>query len=188
MVENNNILDIKVKPHSNEPSSVIVGSFFNGLQVPETTDFQIYKHKKRSNELVLHGENDKLEYNGSTAKDDQKYCVGIYDPSTKSLELLNAALIPSKITSKSRRHLKRPAIKSADVLRNQQRAMLGQEFGTKKVKKALASMERNKIDSSKLQGEEFEIIENLKETTKSLPTKEAMQKEMDENRVIPLIS
>jgi DNA-directed RNA polymerase I subunit RPA49 len=67
------------------------------------------------------------------------------------------------------------------VLRNQ----LGTAFGTKKAKKALSDLERNKIDADKLQDYESAIIDNIKVTTESLPTREKREEQLSGDRPIP---
>lgn len=42
-------------------SQVAVGAFFNGLNIPEDTEFNLYKHKSKP-QFELQGENDTLEY------------------------------------------------------------------------------------------------------------------------------
>lgn len=65
------------------------------------------------------------------------------------------------------------------------RNQLGTAFGTKKAKKALTDLEKNKIDADKLQDYESAIIDNIKVTTESLPTREKREEQLSGERPIP---
>ena len=73
-------IDLKVSSVSTDPS-VVVGAFFNGLEIPKNTLFDLYKHPSED-EYLLHGENSTLEYNGLTLdnQDNNDYVVALYDP------------------------------------------------------------------------------------------------------------
>ncbi|OWB79903.1 hypothetical protein B5S32_g4143 [[Candida] boidinii] len=180
-------LPVTTVKSSEDVPSVVIGSFFNGLEVPASSEFELYKHKKRDGYL-LHGENDgPLEYNGllEDANNSQKYCIAVYDPSHKSIELINSLVIPTKVTSKEKRKLKGPKVKQLNVRNNIQRNALGEAFGTKKAKKAIADMERNRIDSGKLEEEQVVIIDSIRSNTSNMPTKQEMEDTMNKDRLIP---
>ncbi|EMG51079.1 DNA-directed RNA polymerase I 49 kDa polypeptide, partial [Candida maltosa Xu316] len=152
-----------------------VGSFFNGLTVPSSAEFDLYKHKKRD-DYVLHGETETLDYNGES-NNENEYVVAIYDPNTKSVELYKTPYVSTKVTAKSNRIYKGPKIKSKGVRNINQRNALGEAFGTKKAKSAITNLEKNRIDSEKLQDFELDIVDSVKETTRDLPsTKEEASK------------
>ncbi|RLV93625.1 DNA-directed RNA polymerase I subunit RPA49 [Spathaspora sp. JA1] len=178
--------NIRVVSLTEEPV-VTVGSFFNGLSVPSSTEFDLYKHKKHNN-FVLHGESDTLDYNGESLADDQNdYVVGVYDPVHKSVELFKSPYLATKVTAKRNRVYKGPKVRQAGVRNITQRNALGEAFGTKKAKAAISNLEKNRIDAEKLQGMEMDIVDSVKESTQDLPTKEKMAQEVVNDRPTPLV-
>lgn len=177
--------DITIAGFHEEP--LVVGSFFNGLQIPESTQFDLYQNQDQS-QYVLHGENSTLEYNGQTGEADENndYVVAVYDPKLKQMELYKAPMVHGRVTSLASRVHKAPKIKLRGARVMEQRRELGQLFGTKKAKAALLNIERNRIDADKLEDLEMDIVDNVKEVTAEMPTAEAMQLATQENRVTPL--
>ncbi|KAI5954064.1 RPA49 [Candida margitis] len=155
---------IKVSSYTDEPVAA-VGSFFNGLSIPSSTEFDIYKNKKTNN-YILHGETDHLEYNGDsvTNQDLNDYVVAMYDPNTKSVELFKAPYFQTKVTSKQYKVYKGPSVRSTGVKNVTQRNALGEAFGTKKAKQAITNLEKNRIDADKLQDMEMDIIDSVQES------------------------
>lgn len=170
-----------------EDAGVAVGAFFNGLSVPKNTHFDLF-HNKRSGEYLLHGENDTLDYNGETLGSGEihDYAVAVYDPLSKAVELFKAPLISGRISSRSKRVLKGPAVKQIGVRNNEQRTALGQAFGTKKAKAAISNLERNRIDAEKLHDMELDIVDNVRELTLALPSREAMEASVTSDRPTPV--
>ncbi|GEQ67553.1 hypothetical protein JCM33374_g1218 [Metschnikowia sp. JCM 33374] len=168
--------ELKVVAASEEPTYV-VGSFFNGMQVPDDSQFELYQHKNQNHRYVLHGENSTLEYNGDSgeSRDSNDYVVALYDPKEKSVELYKAPMIPSSVTSLEHRVHKGPKVKSRGQLNFVQRNALGEAFGTKKAKAAIANLERNRIDADKLQDMEMDIIDNVTELTSDMPSRADLQ-------------
>lgn len=165
--------DLRVASCQNEPS-VVVGSFFNGLQVPPETTFDLYQHKSHKDNFLLHGENANLEYNGLTEGDSNDYVVALYDPVHKAVELFRAPMICGKVTSLDSRVHKGPKIRLRGVKNFVQRNALGEAFGTKKAKAAITNLEKNRIDADKLQDMELDIVDNVKELTLDLPTRQEL--------------
>ncbi|EGW33650.1 RNA polymerase I alpha subunit, partial [Spathaspora passalidarum NRRL Y-27907] len=177
--------NIRVVSFTEEPV-VAVGSFFNGLSVPSSTEFDLYKHKKQNN-YVLHGESETLDYNGESLTDDQNdYVVGVYDPVHKSVELFKSPYLSTKVTAKRNRIYKGPKVRQAGVRSITQRNALGEAFGTKKAKAAITNLEKNRIDAEKLQGLEMDIVDSVKESSQDLPTKEKMASDVVNDRPTPL--
>lgn len=168
-------------------AGVAVGSFFNGLSVPENTHFDLF-HNKRSGEYLIHGENDTLDYNGETGGigESHDYAVAVYDPLSKSVELYKAPLISGRVSSRSKRTLKGPAVKQIGARLNEQRNALGQAFGTKKAKAAITNLERNRIDAEKLQDMELDIVDNVREQTLALPSKAEMDASVTSDKPTPV--
>lgn len=161
--------EIKVAKGVEEPTFV-VGSFFNGLKVPQSTSFDLYKHKIDHNRLYLHGENETLEYNGEFGDDSSDYVVALYDPSSKSVELYKAPVIPASVTAITDRVHKGPKVKLRGLRTTQQRQALGQAFGTKKAKAAIANLEKNRIDADRLQDMELDIVDAVRAHAAVVPT------------------
>lgn len=155
---------IKVSSYTDEPVAA-VGSFFNGLSIPPSTEFDIYKNKKTNNYLI-HGESDHLEYNGdsTSTQDLNEYVVAMYDPNTKSVELFKTPYVQTKVTSKQYKVYKGPSVRSTGIKNVTQRNALGEAFGTKKAKQAITNLEKNRIDADKLQDMEMDIIDSVQDS------------------------
>ncbi|EDK43077.1 hypothetical protein LELG_01255 [Lodderomyces elongisporus NRRL YB-4239] len=151
---------IKVSAYSEEPVAC-VGSSFNGLSVPESANFEVYKHKKNGSYL-LHGESETLDYEGKSSEEND-YLIAVYDPNKKSVELYKSPYISTRVTSKKHKVYKGPAIKSTGLKNVAQRKALGEAFGTKKAKQALTNLEKNRIDADRLQDAEFDIVDTVQE-------------------------
>ena len=177
--------EIKVTSLTEEPVSII-GSFFNGLSVPSKTEFDLYKHKK-SDKFTLHGENDTLDYNGETLEDEENdYILALYDPIQKSVDLFKSPFVSAKVTARSKRVYDGPKVKQAGVRNVTQRNALGEAFGTKKAKAAITNLEKNRIDSEKLQDIEMDIVDHVQESTQDLPTRENMATNVINDRPTPV--
>lgn len=182
--------EVSIESYQDHPS-IAVANFFKGFRAPAETKFDLYKKKGSHDEFVLHGENDRLEYEGSTdpnSADSNQYVVGVYNPSKKSVELYKAPVIISKVISKSKKNLAGPKIKSKrDTRISTMRNALGEAFGTKKAKKAIADLERNRIDADKLTESAIDIVSSVNETTKVLPSREELSETVsNDNRPTPL--
>lgn len=184
------ISEIEIQSVQDHPS-VAVGSFFKGFRAPSETTFELYKKKKSTNdEFVLHGENERLEYEGSTDSGSQvsnQYVVGLYNPEKKSIQLYKAPVLVSKVISKSSKNLRGPRIKSkSDTRPSALRNALGEAFGTKKAKKAIADLERNRIDSDKLTESAVDIVDSVRTASKDLPTRAQLDEITSNDRPTPL--
>ncbi|CAH2351241.1 DNA-directed RNA polymerase I subunit Rpa49p [[Candida] railenensis] len=174
----------------NEKQSCVVGSFFNGLQIPSSTEFDLYQHKKRTGDFILHGENDKLIYEGEdqngSASSNNDYIVAVYDPINKSVDLFKSPYVNGKVISRAKRTYKGPAVKQVGTRNVDQRNALGEAFGTKKAKSAIANVEKNRIDADKLQDVESDIIDSLAKTTQALPTRQEIDTGITQDRPTPV--
>ncbi|CAN3365680.1 DNA-directed RNA polymerase I subunit Rpa49p [Diutina catenulata] len=175
--------EIAVSAYHPEPQAV-VGSFFNGLQVPSSVSFDVYANKRA--EYLLHGETDKLDYNGTSEdQEDNDYFLAVYDPKQKSAEVFAVPVVDAKVTARSKRRYQGPSVRSEGQRIMTQRNALGDAFGTKKAKQAIANMERNRVDAEKLQDIESNIVDNVREATLTLPTREKMAQAVVEDRPTP---
>ncbi len=186
-------LKIPVSTLSDKEENTILTSFMNGVEVPKTTEFHLYQHKRRKlNDVILHGENESLIYDGSLksgphSKDgDPKYCIGLYDPESRTLKLVKTKLIPTKIESRKLLNVKENYENMADVSKLEQRSRLGEEFGTRRAKAALSSYKKNRVDASKLEENELDIAADIQKSTLNIPDKSKLTKTVEtENRLIP---
>ncbi|QPG76683.1 hypothetical protein FOA43_004077 [Brettanomyces nanus] len=186
-------VQISVSSSSHKRSDTILASFMNGIHVPESTNFELYQHKKRKlNDVILHGENDTLVYNGSLQngedlpEGDGDYCLGIFDPIHRSLKLVKTKLIPSRTQSKKSLKAKENYQDISKLTYNDKRNRLGEEFGTSRAKKALNSFKKNRVDATKLAENELDIAESIQKTTVNIPDRAQLTDMMEEqNRLIP---
>lgn len=180
---------VDISSYESEPS-IAVASFFKGFHAPVDTEFKLYRNKHSNDQYILHGENDRLEYIGKTDSESvtgSQYLVGIFNKKTNSVDLYKAPVLVSKAVSKSKRDLAGPKIKNqgqvrGSVLRN----ALGEAFGTKKAKKAISDLERNRVDSDKLVDVAVDIVDTVKSASKGLPTRKEMETAVANDRPTPL--
>ncbi|WPK25923.1 hypothetical protein PUMCH_003260 [Australozyma saopauloensis] len=186
--KDNKTTELKVVSCSKEPEFV-VGSFFNGLQIPESTEFDLYKHKHHKGTYALHGENSTLEYNGETQADLQNdYLVAFYDKKSRSVQLFRAPVVPAVVTSKENRVHKGPKVRSKGMRSVEQRNALGREFGTKKVKAKITSYDKNRIDSNRLEEMEVDIVDTVQSSTSVLPSRQELESASAVSAVTPAVN
>lgn len=189
MTSKRSFTQVKIDDYQDNPS-VVVGSFFKGVRVPQDTSFDLYRKKASKGSFVLHGENDRLEYesNGDlTSTTSNQYVVGVYNPTKKAIQLYKAPLIDSKVISKSCKNLSGPRIKNESTIRNSiLRNALGEAFGTKKAKKAIADLERNRVDSDKLADSAIDIVDSVRSAAKGLPTRQELEDRITLDRPTPV--
>ncbi|KAK9456787.1 RNA polymerase I associated factor, A49-like protein [Dipodascopsis uninucleata] len=157
---------------------------FPGVTVSDEAVFQAFKGPK--DQYILHGETDRLDYDGKNLPDEDIYYVGIYDPKTETISLSHAPVINASSSIKAYKKKEFAAIRQANVQNRLQRNALGEAFGTKRAKKAIGDLERNKIEVEKLESFTDSIVDNIKTTTASLPTAEALKEKQDSDRIIPI--
>ncbi|CCE62090.1 hypothetical protein TPHA_0B04200 [Tetrapisispora phaffii CBS 4417] len=181
--------NIKVDGYQNEVSAV-VGNFFKGCAIPEDTKFDLYENKKsKDGKYVIHGQNKRLEYEGASdelVSQSNQYVVGVFNPEKKKVELYRVPLLKSKVISKSSKNLAGPKIKSDETRMSVLRNKLGEAFGTKKAKKAITDLEKNRIDADKLAGSAIDIVASVRTAAKDLPTRAELQESLSNDRPTPL--
>lgn len=174
---------------------VVVASFTNSTSIPDSVSMDLYTSSKTPNKAILHGESkdNTLQYDADEL-DDSQYVIGVYDSKSKSIKLVsNTKMFSGRVNATSSlindaklvKQLKRKDL-SSDGTFAERRNALGEEFGTKKAKKAITEAARNKIDSGLLEDSQVDIVDNIRKSTKSMPDREAMAKMVEkENRVVP---
>lgn len=187
MASKRNFTQVEIEEYQDHPS-VVVGSFFKGVRVPKETTFELYKKKSSKDAFLLHGENDRLEYEGDgSLGSSNQYVVGVYNPNKKAIRLYKAPVIDSKVISKSCKSLSGPRIKSESNIKNSVlRNALGEAFGTKKAKKAIADLERNRVDSDKLVDSAIDIVDSVRSAAKGLPTRQELEDKITLDRPTPV--
>ncbi|KAG9512046.1 RNA polymerase I associated factor, A49-like protein, partial [Aureobasidium melanogenum] len=122
---------------------------------------------------------------------DLTHYVAVYDPQSSSLQVLPAHALTLRTTLRA--EAQEVAAQNAVRTFAQQREDLGQAFGTKKAKKALASKVENAITSNadrnrvggKLDNVEAAVMDSVKEASDAMPAKQAQQEEILANKPIP---
>lgn len=176
--------DVKVTSVQDK-DSVIVGSFFNGFHAPKDAKIDVYK-RKSTKETIFHGENSRLDYNGTPADNDNDYALAVYDPVTRSVELYKVPVLLGSVTSKEHRKLKGPAVKQTHARFIDQKNALGEAFGTRKAKKVIADQARNRIDADQLAEVQTDIIDSVKSTTTNLPSRQELTEKVLNDRPTPV--
>ncbi|ODQ45691.1 hypothetical protein PICMEDRAFT_73205 [Pichia membranifaciens NRRL Y-2026] len=178
-----------------EAGEAVVASFTNSTTIPGSVSLDLYTSTKAPNKAILHGESkdSALQYDADELADSQ-YVLGVYDSKSKSIKLIPRTKMFSGRVNASRslisdaklvKKLKRKDI-SAEGTFAERRNALGEEFGTKKAKKAITEAARNKIDAGMLEESQIDIVDGIRQTTKSMPDRDQMAKMVEkENRVIP---
>lgn len=192
-----------------------------GLAVPKNTKFKAFSRprgestKAGSDELLLHSSNHpRIDY---TARENQnvgaeavlKHYVGVFDPVTKQLQVVEARKMAVRSTLRSEEQQAREehAAEIANVaLANSgsaraKRHDLGMTFGTKKAKKAINALTENAIVPQTAGGEDMgqeevrkaikadpamaAIMESMAPAASTAPTQASLQAAMDENKPRP---
>ncbi|KAL5525143.1 RPA49 [Sanghuangporus sanghuang] len=159
-----------------------------------TVQAQEEEFSRRS--LALSGETDTVEFyatgEAAAAQRGCRYLIGIRNKRTNTLLLRPSPLqilgrrvkalkdlVPLPSTSFSLSEQARA------TERMEQRAALGETFGTQKAQKALRATQRNRVDVSAMEDVVGHIQESVELGTKSLPTQEEAKEISDASRQIP---
>ncbi|KAI7420489.1 hypothetical protein KC336_g9013, partial [Hortaea werneckii] len=143
---------------------------------PKTHDF-----------LLQSSQHPRLDYTATPSSLDQhqSHYIAVYDPATNQLQITPAHYvslrsIPRKISDESKAKGRSLA---------QQREALGQEFGTKKAKKVIASRTENAItkgnQSGAQSGAQNAVLENMADAEAEAPGKEQVEQDQLASKPIP---
>ncbi|RYP26183.1 hypothetical protein DL767_008135 [Monosporascus sp. MG133] len=176
-----------------------------GLCIPSSIQFDTYakpqtstpkrnkKSSSSSSELLLHSSSHpKLDY---TAKEDGpggreshlKHYIGVFDPKTGQLSVIEAKKMAVRGVVRS--------LQPSETMM-QMRTDLGHAFGTKKAKKALASITENAIapekaiadaggNANKLDTSQKAVMESIREVTVGMASTEDLQAAADAAKPVP---
>lgn len=128
-----------------------------------------------------------------------KHYVGVYDPKTGELQLVQARKLIIRSILRSPGHYDNGSESDKDAPNNlSARSKLGLAFGTKKSKKAIRALTTNAIKASptKSGSQTAEnsraldpltsaLVSSIDQNTSSMPTREEMQADIDQNKPIP---
>lgn len=192
----------------------------SGLAVPKSIKFKAFSRPralgpKDPEELLLHSsDHPKIDY---TARENQdvgaeallKHYVGVFDPITKKLQVVEARKLTVRSTLRSEEQearekhaeeVDRVASGTSETMRSK-RFDLGMTFGTKKAKKAINALTENAIAPQQAGGEEMDqeevrkaikadpaqaaIMESMAAAAASAPTQASLQAEVDEGKPRP---
>ncbi|KAK7534384.1 RNA polymerase I associated factor, A49-like protein [Phyllosticta citribraziliensis] len=175
-----------------------------GVSLPSSIAFNPYKkdtsdkHATTPYGLLLEtSDHAKLNFTATEEQDGSAdnflaHYVGIYDPDTGELEMMEAHRLVLRSTLRSEAEEIRTQRQEAAEKQRQTnfnlRQELGREFGTKKAKKALASITENAIaPGSGASGDSVAaaVLQSVSDATSDLPTKESLQAAVDEGKPRP---
>lgn len=156
-------------------------------------------------ELLLHSSaHPKLDYiareessNGSEGH--LKHYIGVYDPETGKLQLVQARKLVIRRTLRLSDNDDKGSDSEKDASKNlSARSNLGLAFGTKKSQKAIRALTANAIKASPTKSKSpasgtgraldplaSAVVSSMAQYTSSMPTREQMQADIDENKPIP---
>lgn len=175
-----------------------------GVSFPSNLSLKAYKkeNEKRRYEMLLQSsDHPKIDFSAREERDGTadsllKHYVGVYDPETGNLQVMEAHKLVLRSTLRSETdEMRAQREQAADKERQTNFALrqdLGKEFGTKKAKKALASITENAITptAGAAEGKVTDavakaVLESMADATADMPTRDALQAAVDENKPRP---
>ncbi|KAK4193954.1 RNA polymerase I associated factor, A49-like protein [Podospora australis] len=190
------ITDIQ-KPQTSPPVLAITP----GFSLNQNQPFNVYEKasepttKRRKSggipaapELALHSSaHTSIDYTAREADPLLNHYVAIVDPKTGEVEIISAKkmLVRHKVRAKS--ELDDSAENRAAQTQYEKRTALGEEFGTRKAKKALKAVADNAIMAStdKMGAAERVMLDSVNDVYKTMATKEELQAAVDQVRPVP---
>ena len=156
-------------------------------------------------EILLHSSaHPKLDYIASEESSNRsesylKHYIGVYDPETEKLQLVQARKLVIRSTLRSTDDDDKGSSSEQDELKNlSARSNLGLAFGTRKSQKAIRALTANAIKASPTKSRSqtpgtgraldplaSAVVSSMTPFTSSVPTREQMQTDIDENKPIP---
>ncbi|KAF1957358.1 RNA polymerase I associated factor, A49-like protein [Byssothecium circinans] len=193
---------VQVKYVRNDDALGPVLAIMPGLKFPSQIPFKSYKHTKilpsgEQTELLLQSSSHpRLDYLAREEKDGSsesqlKDYVGVYDPHTKQLQLMPVRRLTVRSTLRSETealHAQQAKIEAAKGTMTARRHALAAEFGSKKSRKAIEDMTQNAIrdpNATNNSSVAENVIQNMSNTTASMPTKEDLAAAVDSSKPRP---
>ncbi|KAK4650682.1 DNA-directed RNA polymerase I subunit rpa49 [Podospora pseudocomata] len=166
----------------------------HAFDVYEKVPQQANKRRKSSGipqapEMALHSSTHvSIDYTARETEQMLNHYLAIVDPKTKEIEIISAKkmMVRHKVRAQQEER-KEPGEESAAQTNYERRTALGEEFGTRKAKKALKSVADNAIMAStdNLGQAENTMLQNVKEVFAKSATKEELQAAVDQVRPVP---
>ncbi|RKF71320.1 DNA-directed RNA polymerase I subunit rpa49 [Golovinomyces cichoracearum] len=199
---------IKIVSHEEEQWVPVIASV-PGINVDDQVLFKSYL-KDRSNEserkpsilahelLLLSSDHPKINYRAKEEEEGgpnalRKHYVGIYDPATGNLDLMEARNTVLRGIVRTHQHEEEDVTTFNNI--REQRNILGQTFGTKKARKAIASItenailpmssQRDSIELSKVSPATAVVLSNVAEATKDMKSRDDLAKDADDVKPRP---
>ncbi|KAI1878231.1 uncharacterized protein JN550_000413 [Neoarthrinium moseri] len=186
-----------------------------GLSLPESVQFQVYSKLEPSNakrskksapppaSLALHSSSHRtLDYtvkeDGPAARESHlKHYIGVFDPKTGQLSVMEAKKMAVRGVVRSQKPPEdSPADRALSKTMMELRNDLGEAFGTKKARKAIAAITENAIapekaiadaggSPRKLDASAHAMMQSIEEVTQSMATREELQAAVDQAKPVP---
>lgn len=180
------------------PSNLSLTPYTRTTQYPST-------HSLVAPELLLHSSaHPRLDYVAREESSDAsegylKHYIGVYDPETGELQLVQARKLIMRSTLRSPGNGDNGSESDKDASNNlSARSKLGLAFGTKKSQKAIRALTTNAIKASPTKsgsqtaenGRALDpltsaLVSSMAQNTSSMPTREQMQADIDQNKPVP---
>ncbi|KAL9119442.1 MAG: hypothetical protein Q9187_004003 [Circinaria calcarea] len=181
-----------------------------GLNVPTNVPLEVYTKPRddhhtgagrtaiSTTELLLHtSAHPKIDY---TAREEEysgadsllKHYLGVYDPKTGDLQLVQARKLVVRGVLRSETTVNGTEDEAAPLNKLSARSVLGQAFGTKKSQKAIRAITENAITSPSkptqnrsLDPAASAVIESMSQSSTTIPSREELQAVVDEGKPRP---
>ncbi|KAI1006993.1 hypothetical protein K3495_g1225 [Podosphaera aphanis] len=180
-----------------------------GIEISSSITFKSYSKSRKSvgqqrspisrQELLLHSSrHPKLDYLAKEEEDGgpeslRRHYVGVFDPKTGQLDVIEARKMVIRGMVRARHHDDQNEIVSNNM--KEQRNLLGQTFGTKKARKAIASITENAISpdkslrtggtETKVDSKSAVILASVAEATKTMTSRDDLAKTADDAKPRP---
>ncbi|KAK4174431.1 RNA polymerase I associated factor, A49-like protein [Triangularia setosa] len=139
-------------------------------------------------EIALHSSTHmSVDYTARESDQLLNHYVAIVDPKTKEIEIISAKKMLVRHKVRLQKEDSESAENRAAQTNYEKRTALGEEFGTRKAKKALKSVADNAIMAStdRMGQAEHAMLQNVKEVFANSATKEELQAAVDQVRPVP---
>jgi DNA-directed RNA polymerase I subunit RPA49 len=180
-------------PGLNFPSKLTLNAYYKRQILPQGSTAEL---------ILQSSEHPRLDYIAREEKDGSsdgllKDYIGVYDPATGKLQLVEVPKLTLRSTLRSEMdelREERDRIAAAKSSNTAKRHALASEFGSKKSKKAIANMTENAIARNKASdagaGPKDEtvssaVLQGMSSTTNDMPTKEALAAAVDSSKPRP---
>ncbi|KAF9144514.1 DNA-directed RNA polymerase I subunit rpa49 [Linnemannia schmuckeri] len=166
---------------------------FPGIAPPKSVPFNVYKpdseeSKSKKKRRIVEADTGKVEFVGQNFGETARagycrYVLAIRDKDTDKIIFKDAPVVSVNRTIKTLKNVKVPVSNKEQFI--QAKNILGDTFGTKKIKQQIKSVERNAVNVSTLDNIAGILHDSIAAKTSALPSKESIKAKADEDRPIP---